>query len=203
MSIASKYLVFSLSVVVVLFASQGSRVANADNIFVFDNSVASLTDGLSNGDSVTVDGITITFSNVVVSDGSGAGDVEADGILISGSTNPSFSDVTSFDFSFDTDVFLNAYTIGLHEDVPAGRSLTVIGGGGVSGNNAIPVGTSFTEQTFAFDSGTISFFESGQVYSFSHDLPEAGDPLFNLKGFTVSAVPEPGAISILGFGCLA
>lgn len=187
----------------IVFSVSHCNISNADMIFGFSNSTPSLTDGLDSGDSMTVGGVTLTFSNVVVADGSSSGDVESAGILLSSTNDVSLSDVISFDFSFSHDVQISDYSIGLHEDVPASSFFTISGVNGTSGNNSIPEGTLFVEQTFGFDAGTIPVFLSGQSYSFTHNLPADGDPLFDLGGFTVTSVPEPGsaglvALSVLG-----
>ena len=178
------------------------RPVSADIIFELVDSVPAFADGLNDGDSVTVDGITLTFFNVVVSNGSSFGDVEAAGILMSSSTDPSLTDVIRFDFSFSQEVQISAYTIGVHEDVPLGSFFSVSGTNGTSGNNTIPDGSMFADQTFVFDPGTIPAFEAGQVYSFTHNLPVSGDPLFNFKGFTVSSVPEPSSTGLISLGIL-
>ena len=172
------------------------NISNADLVFEFTDSAPSLADGLDSGDSLIVGGVTLTFSNVVVADGSSTGDVESAGILLSSTADVSLTDVISFDFSFSEDVQISDYTIGLHEDVPLGSFFTISGSNGTSGDNAIPDGTSFVDQTFSFDAGTIPVFSAGQAYSFTHNLPSAGDPLFDFKGFTVSSVPEPGSVCL-------
>lgn len=175
------------------FLATTCNISQADLVFEFTNSVPSLADGLDSGDSLTVSGVTLTFSNVVVADGSSTGDVESAGILLSSTNDISLTDVISFEFSFSEDVQISDYTIGLHEDVPVSSLFTITGSNGTSGSNSIPDGTSFVEQTFGFDAGTIPVFLADQAYSFTHNLPSAGDPLFDFKGFTVSAVPEPGS----------
>ena len=174
--------------------------AAADVAFVLDDTAPAFSDGLNNGDVVSAGGIDLTFSNVVVADGSAFGDVEGVGILISGTTGPGLTDVISFDFSFNQHVQMLTYDIGTHESVPTNSFFTVTGFNGTSGNNLIPEGTSFTESTFGFDAGSIPIFEAGQVYSFTHNLTSAGDPLFNLEELYVRQVPEPASGSLL-FAC--
>ena len=176
--------------------------ANAQSVFVLDDLAPALSDGLSNGDTVTVDGIDLTFSNVVVADGSTTGDVEGVGILLSSTTEPGLTDVISFDFSFSEAVQISTYDIGTREDVPSASSFTVTGPNGTSGNNLIPQGTSFSEVQLNFDPGTIPFLAAGQVYSFTHNLPSSGEALFNLEELVVEVVPEPSACCLLAVGCL-
>lgn len=178
-------------------------VSAADSVFVLDDTSAALADGLSNGDTLTANGIDLTFSNVVVSDGSATGDVEGVGILISSLIDPGATDVVSFDISFSKNVEIKTYDIGSREDVTAGSFFTLSGINGTSGNNTIPAGSLFTEQTFNFDAGTIPFFQAGQAYAFTHNLSTVSDSLFNLEELVVAEIPEPGACTLLSLGCLA
>ena len=187
---------------IVLVAGIWNRPVVGDTIFVLDDTVPAFADGINNGDAITVDGVTLTFSNVVVADGSEFGDVEDFGILLS-STTEAFTDVIQFDFSFNQDVQINTYDIGAREDVPASSFFTVTGSNGTSGNNLIPAGTSFTEVKLNFDPGTIAVFEAGEVYTFTHNLPSSGDPLFNLEEFAVTVIPEPGACWMIALGVVA
>ena len=197
-----------LSILFIACASVFSgHKAWADTIFVLDDTTPAFapieTDGLNNGDVVTVDGIDLTFSNVVVSDGSAIGDVEGVGILISGEIDPNYTDVVSFDFSFSQDVEILTYDIGTWEDVPASSFFTVSGPNGTSGNNTIPAGSGFTEQEFSFAPGAIPFFQAGAVYSFSHNLVDGSDALFNLEEIVVRVIPEPSTGMFVVVGCAA
>ena len=176
--------------------------AMATSIFVLDDTTPAFADGLNNGDVVTVDGIDLTFSNVVVSDGSANGDVEGVGILISGEIDPNYTDVVSFDFSFSHNVSISTYDIGTWEDVLIGSFFTVSGPNGTSGNNPIPSGSGFTEQTFNVVPGTIPFFQAGAVYSFAHNLADGSDALFNLEELVVDVIPEPSTGMLLVLGCV-
>lgn len=176
--------------------------AGAEIVFVLNDETPAL-DKLNNGDLVSSDGVDLVFSNVVVSDGSSHGDVEEYGILLSSTTEAGFTDVISFDFSFSQDVYIDTYVIGAREDIPVGSFFTASGVNGTSDSNLIPVGSSFSESQHTFLPGTIPYFEAGQVYSFTHNLPSVGDPLFNLKVLSVTAVPEPGSVGMLAAGALA
>ena len=59
---------------------------HAEVTFVLDDQAPAFANGLNNGDVVSAGGIDLTFSNVVVSDGSSFGDVEDWGILLSSTT---------------------------------------------------------------------------------------------------------------------
>jgi len=178
--------------------------ASADIVFDLTTASPNLLNGLGNGDTVTSNGITLTFSNVVVSDGSATGDVENVGILLSSTDEAGLQDVHSFDFSFSHDVVVSQYTIGAREDVHSNSVFVVTRPNGTSGNNVIPAGSQFTDSVHTFDEGTIPFLQAGQVYSFSHNLPNnaSDDPLFNLRSFSVTAVPEPSSASLLLMGAL-
>ena len=180
---------------------QGQEVV-ATSIFVLDDTTPAFADGLNNGDVVTVDGINMTFSNVVVSDGSANGDVDGVGILISGEIDPNYTDVVSFDFSFDQNVSILTYDVGTWEDVPGGSFFTVSGPNGTSGNNPIPSGSGFTEQTFNVVPGTIPFFQAGAVYSFAHNLVDGSESLFNLEELVISVIPEPSTGLLFAIGCV-
>lgn len=182
----------------------GVESASGEVIFVLDDQTPAFSDGLNNGDVVSSGGIDLTFSNVVVANGGLFGDVEDWGILLSSTTEVGLTDVISFDFSFSHDVQLQTYDIGARESVGSGRFFTISGSNGTSGENLIPSGTSFTESTHNFMPGTIPYFEAGEVYSFTHNLPDdATDPLFNLEQLVVTSVPEPGSVGLLAAGALA
>ncbi len=161
-------------------------------IITFDSTVSSLSNGLNNGDSVTVGGITVTFTNAVITNGGSVGEVENSGILFSSSTEAGTSDVISVDITFNQNVQITSYEIGQREDVPTGRFFTLSGSNGVSGNNVIPSGSTQTEISINFDTGTIPFIKAGESYTLSHNLPtdNENDPLFNLESLTVTAIPE-------------
>ena len=192
---------FTRHLLVILIAGVGGLAVNTgmgDVVFSLDNSGGALADGLGTGDVLTVDGVSLTFSSVVVADGSPQGAVEGTGILMSSTADP-IDDVIQFDFSFSHDVVINSWVLGTHEDVPPGSFISVVGPNGTAGNNAIPAGTSLSNVSQPFDMGTIAFFQAGAVYSFTHNLPANGDPLFNLAQLSVSPIPEPGlAWPVLG-----
>lgn len=173
--------------------------AQADIVFDLSNASPDLADGLNNGDTVSANGVTMTFSNVVIANGAGAGEVEPTGILMSATTDD-FNDVIQFDFESSHDILITQYTIGQHEDMDTGRFFNIAGPGGLSGDNTLPDGTSGSSTSFIFDAGTISFFESGQVYTFTHNLTAVQDSTFNLGSFTATAVPEPGTATLALFG---
>ncbi len=178
----------------------------ATTAFVFDNSVGVFADGLNNGDSLTEDGITLTFSDVVTSNGSAFGEIEGVGILLTGVLDPTYTDVISFSITFSQRVQILTYDIGAREDVPVSSSFNLTGSNGTSGNNVIPFisGATTTELQLSFDKGTIPFFEANQAYSFTHNLPNNGsDALFNLEELAVEAVPEPSSSLLIGLGSFA
>ena len=192
--------------IVLLFASTIVNTGYSDTTFVLDETVPAFLDGLNDGDTISIDGIELTFTSVVTSNGSLFGDVESNGILISAATNPMYTDVVSFSVTFNQDVQILNYTIGAREDIPTNSTFSLVGSNGLSDPNVIPDGTSFDEITLGFLPGTIPVFEGGETYAFSHNLSSVEDSLFNLKGITVAvAVPEPGlgfTLFLMGFGSL-
>lgn len=149
---------------------------------------------IESGDSVTSNGLTMTVSNVVASDGGNTGDVEGVGILFGPVS--SFTDVVSLQVSFNSDVRITGYIIGGREDVPSGAKLTVSGPNGISDPNPIPEisGSTQTEIKLPFLTGDLIVLKAGQPYTISHNLDElaGGDPLFNLEALLVA----PAHVSI-------
>lgn len=192
----------SLTAALLTFGSLAGGVNAA--IFTLDSSVGVFSDGLNNGDAITQEGITFTFSNVVVANGSSFGAVEAPGILMSSSIgDPTATDVLSFSISFSERVKILTYDIGEREDVSSGSFFTLSGSNGMSGHNSIPTGDSTTAVQLNFDMGGLAFFEANQEYSFTHNLSSQNPvPEFYFSGLSVQRVPEPSGVTLLGVGTL-
>jgi hypothetical protein len=168
--------------------------------FLFDVNTPSLADGLVNGDRMTVNGLTLTFSNIVTSNDGGIGELDPDipGILISGIIDEDYSDVVSLDITFSEDVVISSYKIGDWKSISAGRFFTLAGAGGVSGENVIPAGSSGTSVSLPFVQGGLTSLKAGQAYTLSHNLPNdtSLDAWFDLESLCVklaaTAVPPLG-----------
>jgi hypothetical protein len=180
----------TVSVLAGLFIGSG---LSAETEFLIDaDLVPSLADGLNEGDSITRNGITLTFSNVIFSGGNTSADVGWDGLIISSlvSSDATATDAISFDITFDQDVTISAYTLGALEDVPSDSYFTLSGGGSISALNQIPTNAGFSGTPFTanFNAGTISKCFAGVSYTFAHNFQndDPADPIFWLKSITVS-----------------
>jgi hypothetical protein len=187
-AVQSRFFSFAVTLLLII----GIESSHGDTELVFDDETPSLLDGLQDGDSVTSGGITVTFSNVVVSDGGPTGDVEDTGILFSGIVDPTYTDVISVDLTFSHDVQISSYIIGGREDISVGRFVVLTGTNGMSAENTVPAlsGSAFTEVLLPFDPGSIPVFKAGQPYTLSHNLPndELSEELFNLEALFVRKV---------------
>lgn len=173
-------------------------VQAADTEIVLDDTT--LGGSVENGDSVSADGLTMTITNVVATDGSSSADVEGVGILCG--TDAMYTDMVSMEFSFNVDVRVTGYIIGGREDIPEGAYLTISGTNGTSNANLIPEFAGFTptEIELPFSSGDLVVLKADQTYTISHNLSElaGGDPLFNLEALFVTpvytSIDEEGAL---------
>ncbi len=139
---------------------------------------------INNMDSVTADGITITFTDVENYEGSSKVYVDGDGITL-GTSGQSAS---SFDITFDQNVIIDQYTVGYRNSGTTG-ALTLAGSNGTSGSNDMS-----TTGTFSFDAGSIPVFVAGQAYTLTHTI----NGLSQLKMLEVSLAatdPSPGGVA--------
>jgi formylglycine-generating enzyme len=149
-----------------------------------------LGESVEAGKSVTAEGVTMTITNVLATDGGSSAAVEDWGILFG--TDPLYDDVESLGISFNVDVKITSYMIGSREDVPAGMHFTVTGPNGTSGQNPVPPFSGFTEQeiTLPFVEGGLQVLKAGQTYTITHNLGSATmeDPIFHLESLFVTPV---------------
>ncbi|MEO0363550.1 MAG: VPLPA-CTERM sorting domain-containing protein [Pseudomonadota bacterium] len=195
------------SLAVCLAAPAHAVVANLQ----FDTGAPDLADRfLDEGDQSSDNGVTMTFFDLVVSDGSSSSLLDSDGIFFS--TNADFDDIVQLSFSFDTDVIWFDYDVDFSElafpdepfpfpgfpfdPTPAFLSLEpfffqVAGSNGVSGPNELG-----PEGRFRFDMGSIPFFKAGETYTLTHNL---GDLAVQIDEIDVVVTPLPAsALMLLG-----
>ncbi|MEO1679792.1 MAG: hypothetical protein AAFU80_16745 [Pseudomonadota bacterium] len=158
-------------------------------------------DGFLNpGDQATDGGVTVTFSNIVPSNGNGQNRarVDDDGLFFGTRTNRAYA--VSFDLAFSRDVIITGYDIDFERS--RGAAFVISGANGVSGSN-----TFSQTGNFAFDMGTIPVFLAGETYTLTH-TGLTGNELSQIDEFEVEFVqpiPLPAALPALAvaFGALA
>ena len=157
---------------------------------MFSAQAATFTFGLSlDGEAnafQSVDGIGLTVENAsIVGLGAGLFVSTVDGIVLSDSAA---GNVQSFDLVFDTDVYINSFSIGSVLNGGGTIGLSVAGGSTISGLDASIVQTVNLGSPILVTSGT------------SVTLSTAGygaAAISNLADITVEAVPEPAQASVL------
>jgi hypothetical protein len=159
--------------------------AKADTItFVFDG-----TEGVSSY-SKTVDGVTLSLTNPTESDnvfafsviGSSNKDLDlsAPGVLVS-----------AFDFSFDTNVTLVSYNVGVIDGASAGTfTLTGPDSSSSAGNTVATTGDHTFVGTFTLNANDTGVWTA--------DIPSGTYPTIHSITVSTSAVPEPSDYALFG-----
>ncbi len=130
---------------------------------------------LDNGDSAIAGPFSITFTNVVTSDGLPGAQVDSDGIFFG--VDPFDFAVVSMDLVFGIDTVILSYDIDyvFLEDPTNTAAFMLSGVNGDSGWNDFDA-----ISDFGFDMGTIPVFLAGETYSLTH----------NVSGIDVSQIDE-------------
>jgi len=136
--------------------------------------------------------LSITFSNLIVSNGATEADIDFDGLFFSADTV--FNEVLSVDLTFSITATILSVDIDSTGADP-GMTFQLSGVNGTSG--AIPVDAT---GDIPFDMGTIPVFLAGQPYTLTHNLPTASfGPYFQIDEFEISPVPLPaGGVLLIG-----
>lgn len=139
---------------------------------------------ITNGHTVTSDGITITFSKVVDFLGNDGIYTDSAGIALSRNEG---GDGIQFDITFSRDLYLTHYTIGFVEPGTTEVGFTISSDEGSTEVNPV-----HQLGTFPISSGSIEYFRANTPYTFTHNL--AASDYVHLKSFTVlEKDPTPAA----------
>lgn len=117
-------------------------------------------DGVLNAHDKAFDGgLTLTFTNIIGSDGLPGSYIGSNGIYLSNDRHT--FDAVSFDLVFSADTVLIGYDI--DNERTRNGSFLISGSDGASGPNAL-----YKTGRFAFDMGSLAYFAAGETYSLTH-----------------------------------
>ncbi len=171
--------------------------AGALTIDIESGDQADLADGLlDDGDTAVSGPLTITFSNIVTSDGIPGALVDSDGIFFG--RDPFAFAVVSMDMTFSAPIVLTAYDIDFIFPDPATDTATfqILGPGGTATGEMDFLPDISTGPRLPFDMGTIAFFAPGEIYTFIHTVK--GEAVSQIDEFDFRVVPLPPSLALLG-----